>query len=239
MTDDPTPPRPSPQVAGAAAESDPAAEADAAVGTRTGRGRRRGRRRETLGERAERLAGSNKALGLLAAVSVAESALLPLPVDAVSLPMMAAARRRIPLIVLVGAITSVVGGVLGYLIGVFGFEVIGEPAIRMFGATEDFDDIQARISENWQSGVWIIFLGAVAPIPFKLVCIGAGFTGFPFWIFILVASAGRVLRFAAFGALFWFFGPAANRLLKRHSRLIGIGMIVLIVLGFVLSPYLL
>lgn len=200
--------------------------------------RRGGKRKETLGERAERLAGSNKALGLLAAVSIAESALLPLPVDAVSLPMMAAARRRIPMIVLVGALTSVIGGVLGYLIGVFGFELIGEPAIALFGATEDFAAIQERIGENWQSGVWIIFLGAVAPIPFKLVCIGAGFTGFPFWIFLAVALGGRVLRFAAFGALFWFFGPAANRFMKRHARLVGVAMILLIVAGFLASPLL-
>jgi hypothetical protein len=60
------------------------------------------RRRETLGEKAERLAGSNQAMGLLAIVSIAESAILPLPVDAVALPMMAANRKKIPLVVLVG-----------------------------------------------------------------------------------------------------------------------------------------
>ena len=222
-----------PEATGASLDHGVAA-AKGARGTR----KRNGKRRETLGERAERLAGSTKALGLLAAVSIAESALLPLPVDAVSLPMMAAARRRIPMIVLVGALTSVIGGVLGYLIGVFGFELIGEPAIALFGATEDFAAIQERIGENWQSGVWIIFLGAVAPIPFKLVCIGAGFTGFPFWIFLAVALGGRVLRFAAFGALFWFFGPAANRFMKRHTRLVGVAMILLIVAGFLASPLL-
>jgi membrane protein YqaA with SNARE-associated domain len=233
MLEDSTPHSPGPTPEATAPGDDPGASRSSA-----GRGRRKGRPRESLGERAERLAGSNGALGLLTAVSIAESALLPLPVDAVALPMMAAARRRIPAIVLVGALTSVVGGVLGYLIGVFGFEVIGEPAIGLFGATEDFAAIQEQISENWRSGVWIIFLGAVTPIPFKLVCIGAGFTGFPFWVFLVVALAGRVLRFAVFGALFWFFGPVASRLLKRHARLTGLAMVVLIVAGFLVSPLL-
>ncbi len=236
MTQDPIrpTPRPAPEATGEVGDQ------DAAVLPRGARkGKREGKRKETLSERAERLAGSNKAMGLLSVVSIAESALLPLPVDAVALPMMAAARDRIPLIVLVGAVTSVVGGTLGYLIGLFGFELIGEPAIALFGATEDFSAIQARISEDWISGVWIIFLGAVSPIPFKLVCISAGFTQFPFWIFLAVAIGGRVLRFAAFGALFWFFGPVANRLLKRHGRVVGVAMIVIIVVGFLASPFLL
>lgn len=235
MFDDPAPRLPGtpPETATRVGDSDVAP-----VATGAHKGKRNGRSKETLGERAERLAGSNGALGLLAAVSIAESALLPLPVDAVAVPMMAAARRRIPLIVLVAVLTSIVGGVLGYLIGVFGFEVIGEPVIGLLGATEDFAAVQAQIGENWRSGVWIIFLGAVTPIPFKLVCIGAGFTGFPFWIFLAVALAGRLLRFAAFGALFWFFGPVANRLLKRHARLTGVAMVVLIVVGFLVSPLL-
>jgi len=209
---------------GAAPEpNDPAAPSAAPAGAR---------KRETLGERAERLAGSNQAMGLLALVSIAESALLPLPVDAVALPMMAAARKRIPLIVLVGALTSVIGGVIGYLIGVFGYELIGAPVISAFGQTEAFAQVRATIQENWLSGLWIIFLGAVTPIPFKLVCIGAGITGFPFWIFLPVAIGGRVLRFAVFGALFWFFGPALAHLLKRHARLVGAAMVVIIIAGF-------
>jgi membrane protein YqaA with SNARE-associated domain len=197
------------------------------------------KRKETLGEKAERLAGSNQAMGLLAIVSIAESAILPLPVDAVALPMMAANRKKIPLIVLVGTLTSVLGGLIGYLIGVFGYEVIGKPLVAMFGQVEEFETLRTAIQVDWLNGAWIIFLGAVTPIPFKLVCIGAGATGFPFWIFLPVALFGRVLRFAAFGLLFWFAGPLAQQLMRKHAKLVGVAMIVIIILGFAATSFLL
>ncbi len=195
--------------------------------------------KETLGEKAERLAGSNKAMGLLAAVSIAESALLPLPVDAVALPMMVANRKKIPLIILVAALTSAIGGLLGYLIGVFGMELIGNALVNLFNGGAEFAELKATIQENWISGASIIFLGAVTPIPFKLVCIGSGATGFPFWIFLPVALFGRVLRFAVFGAIFWFFGPIASQLMRKHAKLFGVILLAVIILGFVVTPLLL
>ena len=83
------------------------------------------------------------------------------------------------------------------------------------------------------------FLGAVTPIPFKLVCIGSGATGFPFWIFLPVALFGRVLRFAAFGLLFWFAGPLAQQLMRKHAKLVGVAMIAIIILGFAATSFLL
>ncbi len=214
----------------------PAATAEPTGATPTADQRKR---KETLGEKSERLAGSNKALGLLAIVSIAESALLPLPVDAVALPMMMANRKKIPLIIFVGAATSVIGGLIGYLIGVFGMELIGNALVNLFNQAEQFATLKATIQENWISGAWIIFLGAVTPIPFKLVCIGSGATGFPFWIFLPVALFGRVLRFAVFGAVFWYFGPPAAALMRKHGKLVGIAMIVIIIAGFLLTPLLL
>lgn len=185
-----------------------------------------------LTERAEKLAGSNEALWLLSFVSIAESALLPLPVDAVSLPMMAAARHRIPLIVLVGTLTSVIGGLIGYFIGVYGWELIGTHLVAMFGGEQQFAEIRAQMSADLVNGAWWIWLGAVTPIPFKLVCIGAGVVSYPLWLFLAVAVFGRFLRFAFFGIIFWYLGPHAMAFMKKHSAAFGIGLILVIVAGF-------
>ena len=56
---------------------------------------------QTLYDRAERAAGSRTALWLLGGVSFAESAVLPVPVDAVSVPIMLSSRRRIPVVILI------------------------------------------------------------------------------------------------------------------------------------------
>ncbi|MEC7141053.1 MAG: DedA family protein, partial [Pseudomonadota bacterium] len=65
---------------------------------------------QTLYDRAERAAGSRTALWLLGGVSFAESAVLPVPVDAVSVPIMLSSRRRIPVVILIATVTSVLGG---------------------------------------------------------------------------------------------------------------------------------
>lgn len=192
-----------------------------------------------LTERAEKLAHSNGALWLLGIVSIAESALLPLPVDAVSLPLMAAARDRIPLIVLVGTLTSVLGGLIGYFIGVYGWEFIGTHLVAMFGGAEQFEHIRHQMAADLANGAWWIFLGAVTPIPFKLVCIGAGVVGYPLLIFLAVAVFGRALRFVFFGVIFWFLGPAAMAFMKRHSAVFGIGLMAIIVAGFAATYFLL
>ena len=184
---------------------------------------------QSLYDRAEKAAGSRSALWLLGGVSFAESAFLPIPVDAVSVPIMLSARRRIPIVILIGTLTSVLGGLLGYILG-WGFYL---------GVAGEVQGFTERMQANQAGGAWLIFLGAVTPIPFKVVCIGAGLIKFNLPLFLAVAMAGRVLRFAAFGLLFWFFGEPAKQLIKRSGGWITLLLLAVLVGGFVAAGYLL
>jgi membrane protein YqaA with SNARE-associated domain len=187
-------------------------------------------------EKAEAIADRPEALYLLAGVSIAESALLPLPVDAVSMPIMALSKKRIPVVVAVGTLSSVFGGLLGYAIGALFFALIGAPVVAWLGQEEAYAAVQQQMTGTWQNGAWWILIGAITPLPFKFVCWAAGALHFPLWLFLLLGVGGRFVRFAGIGTLFWFFGPLFLSALKRHALLTGIIMLAVIVAGFAAIP---
>ncbi|MGB1147271.1 MAG: YqaA family protein [Alphaproteobacteria bacterium] len=194
---------------------------------------------QSLYDRAEKAAGSRSALWLLGGVSFAESAFLPVPVDAVSVPIMLSAKRRIPVVILIGTLTSVLGGLLGYLLGWGFYETLAQPLLRLLGVDGEVQGFTERMQQNQTAGAWLIFLGAVTPIPFKVVCIGAGLIKFNLPLFMAAAMTGRLLRFLAFGVLFWYFGEPMKKVIRQNSGWVSIGLLVVLVGGFVAAGYLL
>ncbi|MAH87033.1 MAG: cytochrome B [Kiloniella sp.] len=188
---------------------------------------------KTLYDRAERAAGSRTALWLLGGVSFAESAVLPVPVDAVSVPIMLSSRRRIPVVVLIATVTSVLGGLLGYALGWGFYEALAKPLLGWLGVSGQLEAFAARMQDNPAGGSWLIFMGALTPIPFKVVCIGSGVVQFDLTLFIAVAMAGRLLRFLFFGVLFWVFGEPLKAVIRRNSGWSVLALLVVVVGGFV------
>ena len=194
---------------------------------------------QSLYERAERSSGSRSALWLLGGVSFAESGFLPVPVDAVSIPIMLSAKRRIPMVIFIGTITSVLGGLLGYLLGWGFYDALAKPMLQALGVAGEVQGFTERMQANQAAGAWLIFLGAVTPIPFKVVCIGAGLIKFNLTVFLAAALTGRVLRFLAFGVLFWYFGEPARRLIKSNGGWVTLLLLFVLLGGFVAAGYLL
>jgi len=170
-----------------------------------------------------------RALWAVGGVSFAESALLPLPVDAVTLPAMLADRSRIWRVVLVATAASVAGGLLGYAIGLLLYETLVQWLIALYGWQEPFAALQRDFQAN---GVMIVLLGAITPIPYKLIAIASGVQQLDLGLFLLLSILGRGLRFVGFGLLLWRYGPAIRLLLDRHAMLAGWLTLVLLLGGF-------
>lgn len=166
-------------------------------------------------------------------ISFLESALLPVPIESLSIPLLTARKNPWP-IAFWGSVSSVLGGVTGYLIGFFLFSTVGEWMIETYKMTEQFEQLKVQVAENIPKGSWIVFLGAVSPIPFKLVSIASGAIGFPFLIFFLVAAIGRSLRFIAFAVAFHFFGDQLRVLVKTRPKLMTVLILIVMILGFAL-----
>ena len=168
----------------------------------------------------------------LGAVAFAESSFLPLPPDALLVPMVLARPDRAWRFALIATIGSVAGGLFGYAIGYALFDIAARPLLRLYGYEAAFGHFQASY-RRW--GVWVILLKGLTPIPYKVVTIASGAARFDLPTFVLASAATRGARFALEAALLKAHGGRARELIERRLGLILLGSGVAIVVGVALA----
>ena len=182
------------------------------------------------------LAGHRNAKGALAAVAFVESSVFPIPPDVLLIPMVLAARAGAWMIAGWATVASVLGGLLGYAIGLFFYESIGQPLIEAYGYGDKFADFQGRYQE-W--GAWIVFIAGVTPFPYKVITITSGVVQLDIWVFLIASVLARGLRFYVVAALLWYFGPPIRDFIEKRLGLMFTIFCVLLIGGFVAARYLL
>lgn len=175
------------------------------------------------------------ALWVLAAVAFMESSFFPIPPDLMMIPMILARPSRAFLIAGVATLASVAGGLLGYAIGWFAFETLGQPMLEALGKANYFDEFAARYNE-W--GIWVVLTAGVTPFPFKVITIMSGATGLPLIVFTLTAIVARALRFFIVAALLYKFGTPIRDFIERRLGLVFAAVVILLFLGFYMVRYL-
>ncbi|HSD35421.1 MAG TPA: YqaA family protein [Alphaproteobacteria bacterium] len=190
---------------------------------------------QRLYDRTMSLASHRHALRVLALVSFAESSIFPIPPDAMLIPMVLAHRERAWTMAAVCTIASVLGGILGYVIGYFLFEAVGRPILDFYGYQEEFQRF-ADAYNRW--GLWIILIKGLTPIPYKLVTIASGVAQFDPVVFILASIATRGARFFLVAALLRRYGPPIRTFVEKNLTAVATAALVLIVGGFVAVKYL-
>lgn len=175
------------------------------------------------------LSATRWALPTLALVSFTESAFLPVPPDVLLAPMVLSRPRRAWIYAAVCSIASVLGGLLGYAIGVW-LAPLGLSILKLFGHAEGLAVYRAWFASN---GFWLILLKGLTPIPFKLVTIAAGLARFDLRQFVLAAAVTRGGRFFLEAALLQH--PRVKALFERHLTLVlGAAAVLLVVAVFAL-----
>jgi membrane protein YqaA with SNARE-associated domain len=175
------------------------------------------------------LAASRHALWALAVVSFVESSFFPIPPDALLVPMIIADRRRAWLYAMVATVASVLGGFLGYAIGYFAFDTIGEPLLRFYGVTEQYLGLQ-HLYDRW--GAWLIVIKGATPIPYKLVTIASGAFHFDLLTFTVASVISRGIRFFLIAALLWRFGAPIRDFIEKRLTLVFSVSVAALVGGF-------
>src|SRR5882672_11560765 len=102
-----------------------------------------------------RLAGHPRAIPALGVVSFLESSFFPIPPDVMLVPMVLANRAKAFRIALVCTVCSVLGGLLGYAIGYYFFETIGDWVVKTYGLQSGLDRSRLQYTE-W--GIWVILI---------------------------------------------------------------------------------
>jgi membrane protein YqaA with SNARE-associated domain len=182
----------------------------------------------------ETASGPN-AIWALIAVAFAESSFFPLPPDILLIPMMLARPRDAWRLAAICMVASVIGGLLGYAIGYWGFDLIGRPILDFYHAMNKYDALKVGF-DRW--GVWIIILKGMTPIPYKLVTIASGVAHFDLVAFVGASIVSRSLRFFLLAALLWWFGPAVREFIEKRLMLVTTAFAVCLVGGFVIIRYL-
>lgn len=175
------------------------------------------------------LAGHRHALWALAVIAFIESSVFPIPPDLLLIPMVLAAREKAWRIALVCTVASVVGGGVGYAIGYFLFDTIGQWLLDIYGYAAQFEEFRTLYNE-W--GWWIVLGAGFTPFPYKVITIASGVTQLDFGTFTLASIVGRGGRFFLVAALLWQFGPPMRALIERRLGLLTILLFVLLLGGF-------
>ncbi|WP_153771478.1 YqaA family protein [Labrenzia sp. CE80] len=177
------------------------------------------------------LASGPRAPAALGTVSFVESSVFPIPPDILLIPMVIARKEKAWFLALLCTVTSVLGGLAGYMIGSFLFQQVAEPILGFYGYLDKFESF-SEIFNAW--GWWFVFIAGLTPFPYKVITIASGAAGLSLPIFLLASIVSRGIRFFVVAALLYFFGPPIRDFIEKRLGLMFTLFVVLLVGGFVL-----
>ena len=181
------------------------------------------------------LAGHKSSKYYLAIVSFVESSFFPIPPDVMVIPMVISKKADFKKIFFITTIFSVLGGMLGYVIGAFFFE-FGAHIMNFYGYEDKLYNLKESLIKNDGFYAWlgILFLAGFTPLPYKVFTIASGLIGFNFLIFVLISLISRGLRFFLVSYLSYKFGDLFNEFMDKHgSKWFTIIGILIVIIGLV------
>jgi membrane protein YqaA with SNARE-associated domain len=173
----------------------------------------------------------------LALIAFAESSFFPIPPDVLQIALSVSQPGRAYFFASVSLAASVVGGLLGWLIGSYAWDLVGHAFLAYVpGFTPElFEHVRALYLEN---AFLAIVAAAFTPIPYKIFTVASGVFGVALPVLIAASFFGRGGRFFLVATVFHFAGPTAKRLLDQYLELATISLFVLFVLGIAAISYL-
>ena len=182
-----------------------------------------------------KLAAHKNSNYFLAAVSFVESSFFPIPPDVMIAPMAVARKDDFFKIFMIATIFSVLGGMLGYIIGAYFFD-FALNIVSFYNYDKKVEVLKNALtqSEGFYTWLAILFLAGFTPLPYKVFTIVSGLIGFNFLIFILISLISRGLRFFIVSYLSSKFGDTFTNFMNKHGQkwFSIIGIIIVIIISF-------
>ena len=166
----------------------------------------------------------------LALVSFTESSFFLVPPDIMLAPMALAKPERAWFYAALTTIASVLGGLLGYFIGMWAWTAV-QPLLVSLDYMGTYQQA-ASWFERW--GIWAIFIAGFAPIPYKIFTIAAGALNMALLPFVLGSFIGRGLRFFLVAGLMRWGGPQLEASLHQWIDRLGWFTVLALVLGYLI-----
>ncbi len=177
-------------------------------------------------------------------LAFAESSFFPVPPDVLLIALILGSRPKAFRFALICSIASIIGGCFGYFIGYFlwwsSSGVYSGVANLFFDYIPGFSPaLFDKVMLNFdQYGFWYVFTAGFTPIPYKIFTIASGVFRLKFPLFLLASAISRSARFFLVSALLWKFGAPIKKFIDKYFNLLSIGLVVLVVIGFIAVKYL-
>ena len=185
----------------------------------------------TLYKKCLKLAAHKSSKYYLALVSFIESSFFPIPPDVMIIPMVISKKINFIKIFLIATIFSVIGGIFGYFLGAFFFD-IGMKIMIFYGYENQLTNLQNDLiySQGFYAWLSILFLAGFTPLPYKVFTVASGLIGFNILIFIFISLISRGLRFFIVSYLSYKFGDLFTEFMNKNGSkwFTIIGILVLI-----------
>ena len=167
-------------------------------------------------------------------LAFSESSFFPVPPDVLLITLAISIPKKSLKFALICTVGSVLGGILGYGIGLHGYEAVGKPIVDFYHGQEIMDLIKLKYDQHGFVG---ILIAAVTPIPYKVFTIASGVFKFDFLLFLTASVIGRSTRFFVVAGLIWKFGPSIKIFIDKYFNLLSYAFIILLAGGFLLIKY--
>lgn len=170
----------------------------------------------------------------LAGIAFMESAFFPIPPDPLLIALVMGKPKKYLRFAAIATIFSILGGIMGYLIGMALFDTVGQWVIDTYHLQSEFDALGTRYAAN---AFLAIFTAAFTPIPYKLITIAAGVFQVNFAVFVIASILGRGARFFIVATLMHHFGKRYKDKIEKYIDVLSLAFVGLIILGVIALRY--
>jgi membrane protein YqaA with SNARE-associated domain len=185
-----------------------------------------------LKQKTRQFIDSKHMLKSITVASFLESTIVPIPLEAVLVPLMQARREKLWLIALMATIGCIIGAIFGYALGYYLFDVVGDWVINTFSNPEQFEQVKQKMQAQ---GFWFVLTLGIVPIPFQIAMLAAGATKYSIFLFLLATVIARSIRYFALAAVVYYAGNQAERIIQKHKTKALVAVSVLVLLLWWLS----
>jgi len=162
----------------------------------------------------QQLVDSKHMLKGITTASFLESTIVPVPLEAIMVPLMQARRDSLWKIAFMATLGCVIGAIFGYALGYYLFDLIGQWVIDTFFSQSQFENVKQQMRNQ---GFWFVMTLGIAPIPFQVAMLAAGATQYSLPLFLLATIIARAIRYFGLALVVYYAGDRAEHLIKRYK----------------------
>ncbi|NOJ26094.1 YqaA family protein [Vibrio coralliilyticus] len=175
---------------------------------------------------------SQNILGGVFTASLLESTIVPIPLEALLIPLLHKRRDKLWQVALMATLGCIVGALLGYALGYYIFELLRDWVITNWITEQRLDTVILRIKTE---GFWFVMTLGVAPIPFQIAMLTAGATYFSLPLFLLATGLSRAIRYFGIALLVYIAGRKAEELIKKYKLATLVFLTLVLIVAWSLS----